>query len=184
MIRPPVGGRFTATNATLKMLINVAYKIRNYELSGGPAWLESEHYDVNAKAEGNPTQDQMFLMLQKMLEDRFKLKLHRETKELPVYALLVAKNGPKLKKSSDSDCVAIDPNKPLPPPPPPPAPGQPFSLKPGSLPCGAMFMMGNALEANKTDMSQFAGALTNMRDLDRPVIDQPGLTGTVTIHLD
>jgi uncharacterized protein (TIGR03435 family) len=175
-LRPPVGGRFTATNATLKMLIDVAYKVRTYQLSGGPGWIDSEHYDLTAKAEGNPNQDQVFLMLQKLLEDRFQLRLHHETKEMPVYALVVAKNGPKLKEFTESGCVPFDPDK------PPPPPGQPFAA--GAVPCGVFLMMGSALEATKTDMKQFASALTNMQELGRPVIDKTGLTGTYAIHLE
>jgi uncharacterized protein (TIGR03435 family) len=182
-LRPPVGGRFTATNATLKMLIDVAYKVRTYQLSGGPGWLDSEHYDLTAKAEGNANQDQVFLMLQKLLEDRFQLRLHHETKEMPVYALVVAKNGAKngskLKEFTESGCVPFDPDK---PPPPPPPPGQPFAR--GTVPCGVFLMMGNALEATKTDIKQFASALTNMQELGRPVIDKTGLTGTYAIHLE
>lgn len=95
------GGRFNAKNVTVKMLIQHAYNVRDFQISGGPAWLTSEHYDVVAKAEGDQQirPEQLRLMVQALLADRFKLTFHRDTKELPIYALVVAKNGPKLQPS-------------------------------------------------------------------------------------
>ena len=96
MIRPPVGGRFTATNARLKMLIGLAYKLQDYEISGGPGWINTDGYDITAKAtDSNIGVDQLRPMLRALLEDRFQLKVHRESKEVPVYALLPGKNGLK-----------------------------------------------------------------------------------------
>src|SRR5260370_5924753 len=99
MRRQP-GGRVTVTNAPLRMLITFAYDLREHQLSGGPSWLNSDRYDIVAKADNpNPTEAEMKLMFQTLLADRFQLKAHRETKELPVYALIVGKNGPKLSKA-------------------------------------------------------------------------------------
>jgi uncharacterized protein (TIGR03435 family) len=174
MVRPPVGGRFTATNARLKMLIGLAYKVQNFEISGGPAWIDTEGYDVTAKAADSTIGiDQLRPMLQTLLEDRFKLAVHRETKEVPVYALLAGKNGPKLPEAKESGCVPFEPNK----PPPPPAPGQ---FPP--TPCGGFFMGPNHLEGGKVGMTQLAGALSNI--LGRPVIDKTGFTGTFDVKLD
>jgi uncharacterized protein (TIGR03435 family) len=89
----PAGGRSTATNIPLQFLIENAYRIKDFQLSGAPSWLLSERYDIEAKAEGTPGYDAMLPMLQKLLEDRLQLKFHRETKELPIYALVVAKTG-------------------------------------------------------------------------------------------
>jgi uncharacterized protein (TIGR03435 family) len=90
-------GRFTTSNTTLKMLITFAYDIRGHQLSGGPGWLDSDRYDIVAKADGaNPSEAELKQMVQMMLADRFQLTIHRETKEMPVYALVVGKNGPKL----------------------------------------------------------------------------------------
>ena len=98
------GGRFTAENASLGRLIEFAYDVRTYQISGGPKWLESDGFDIVAKAEGeNPDLRQM---LQKLLEDRFKLALHRETKDLSLYTLVVGKGGPKLQRS-DKDRGSI-----------------------------------------------------------------------------
>jgi uncharacterized protein (TIGR03435 family) len=105
------GGRFTATGVTLRMLITRAYDIRDYQISGLPGWASSDRYDINAKAE-NPkaTSAQIKLMLQSLLAERFNLKLHRETKKLPIYNLVVGKNGPKLKKSEFQPGDAQPPN--------------------------------------------------------------------------
>ena len=90
-------GRFTTTNTTLKMLITFAYDIRGHQLSGGPSWLDSDRYDIVAKAEGaDPSEAQLKQMVQALLADRFQLTIHREMKEMPVYALVVGKNGSKL----------------------------------------------------------------------------------------
>jgi uncharacterized protein (TIGR03435 family) len=142
-------------------------------------------------------------MLQTLLEERFKLTLHREKKDLPMYALVVGKNGPKLKESAD-DPVAKDASAPAvggaPPPPPPPADGHSGEaamgrIKVGSdgfpkLPAGAprgaiMIMMTNGrfrLQTNKQSMAGLADMLSGQ--LDRPVVDLTGLKGNYDITLD
>ncbi len=97
-ISPSGTGTFTATNVTLEVLIGMAYGINSNLVSGKQNWLESQQYDVSAKPEGAQglTYEQLRPMLQKLLEDRFKLKIHRETKDSPGYALVIAKDGPKL----------------------------------------------------------------------------------------
>ncbi len=95
------GGRFTTNNASLERLIEFAYDVRAHQISGGPKWFETDGFDIVAKAEGeNPD---LRLMLQKLLEDRFKLAIHRETKELSVYTLVAGKGGPKLQRSDKAD---------------------------------------------------------------------------------
>jgi len=94
-------GRLTASGVTLKQLIFEAYDMPYYRILGGPSWLDSETYDLEAKAETAVGLDQLKLMLRSLLADRFKLTLHRETKELRVYSLTVAKNGPKLQSAKD-----------------------------------------------------------------------------------
>jgi uncharacterized protein (TIGR03435 family) len=88
-------GRLTATNVSLKSCIYFAYGIKDYQISG-PEWLSSERYDITAKAASGVPDKQLMPMLQTLLQDRFKLRLHRQTKELPAYALVVGKGGPKL----------------------------------------------------------------------------------------
>jgi len=178
MIRPPAGGRFTATNARLKMLIGLAYNVQNFEISGGPAWINSDGYDIEAKAaDSNIGIEQLRPMLQMLLEDRFKLMIHRETKEVPVYALTAGKNGPKLPEAKEGGCVTFGPNL---PPPPPPAPGQPFAPPP--TPCGGFMMGPNRMEGGRVSMAQFVRSLSNI--LGRPVIDKTAFTGTFDVHLE
>ena len=91
------GGRFTATNYNLRRLIAVAFNLylgqTQNTLLGKPDWIDSEHFDIEAETEGNPTIDQKRLMLQSLLSDRFKLMAHHETRQLPVYALVLSKPG-------------------------------------------------------------------------------------------
>src|SRR5260370_6505371 len=92
-------GSLAAVGVTLKFLVAEIYKVRAYQVSGGPGWIGSERWDIRAKAEGvegRLSVDQFDTMLQALLADRFQLKVHNETKEMPVYALLVGKNGSKL----------------------------------------------------------------------------------------
>ena len=165
-MRPPVDGRFTATNVTLKMLIALAYKVRQLEISGGPTWITSDRYDINAKAaDVNVSGDQSRFMLQRMLEERFKLEVHRETKELPVYALLPAKNGLKILDAKEGSCIATASN-----PPRASTPGQPF------IPvCGSFIVMPTGLEGKKISMAQLANTLSGI--VGPPVIDKTGYAG-------
>ncbi len=93
------GGRFIAKGLNAKMLIQQAYGVRDFQISGAPSWASTDRYEINAKGEGNITRDDLKPMLQALLADRFKLTIQRETKDMPVYNLVVAKGGPKLKES-------------------------------------------------------------------------------------
>src|SRR5262245_20025142 len=83
------GGRFVATGLSLKMLVGRGYAVPEMRIVGGPSWVESERYDIEAKAPDGATPAQLPPMIQSMLEDRFQLKVHRETKDMPVYELVV-----------------------------------------------------------------------------------------------
>jgi bla regulator protein blaR1 len=107
------GGRWTASGVTPSMLIQQAYDVREYQISGGPGWLTTERYDIVAKAE-TPDVDRETLrvLLQSLLAERFNLQIHRETKELPIYELVVGKGGHKLHKSEiQPDTQPADPAK-------------------------------------------------------------------------
>lgn len=102
------GGRFTATNLTLRALIQIAYDVPALMISGGSNVLDSGTYDIDAKAESAAAQaPELKRMLQALLGERFKLSLRRETKGLQIYALVVGKNGPKLQKAEDRDCPDV-----------------------------------------------------------------------------
>jgi bla regulator protein blaR1 len=94
------GGRLTASNVTVKMLVQQAYDVKSFQITGGPGWLGTEHYDIVAKGEGATSPDDFKPMLQALLTQRFHLTFHRESKELPIYALVVGKNGPKLTENT------------------------------------------------------------------------------------
>jgi bla regulator protein BlaR1 len=103
------GGRFAANNASLSLLIQTAYDVRSHQISGGPNWLDSAKYDIDAKPDsaapipaGPAGGPQMRSMLRSLLEERFKLKLHRELREEPTYELVVARGGPKLQQATES----------------------------------------------------------------------------------
>lgn len=96
-IRPAPGGeRYLASNVTLKTMITVAYRLKSEQVAGGPAWMDTEGFDMNAKAERPSSMEELHAMLQDLLADRFKLRFHRESREMPMYALTVDKGGPKL----------------------------------------------------------------------------------------
>ena len=83
----PGGERFTATNAPLRVLIMMAYGVADWQVSGGPGWMNSKYFDIEAKPERPASRDQIFQMLRSLLSDRFQLKLHEETRDVPVYVL-------------------------------------------------------------------------------------------------
>jgi uncharacterized protein (TIGR03435 family) len=89
------GGGIVLTNVNLQTLVSMAYNIQSFQLSGGPPWLRSRRFDVAAKAPGAAAKSQTWDMLQTLLADRFQLAIHRETRELPIFELVVAKGGPK-----------------------------------------------------------------------------------------
>ena len=98
----PGGGRLSTIATSLRMLITFAYDVKDFQLSGGPGWANSEMYDIVAKADGNATRPQLRLMLQALLKDRFKLVIRHETKDAPIYELVVAKGGSKMQEDTAS----------------------------------------------------------------------------------
>ena len=105
---PSSGGRTTPggmemRNTTLKSLVLSSYRLNEFQLEGGPKWMDSAVFNIDAKLPAGAPRDQMTPMMQTMLADRFKLEFHRETKTLPEYALVIAKGGPKLQEASEDD---------------------------------------------------------------------------------
>jgi uncharacterized protein (TIGR03435 family) len=185
----PDPGQITYTNVTVKNVLMNAYGVKGFQISG-PGWLDSERYDIVAKVPRGATKAEFMAMLQNLLAERFKLTLHREKKDLPMYALVVGKNGPKLKESVD---------EPAPKEGDAPKGGGPADgpladrgmgkmamgkdgfpvLPPGSGGRGAtamMLMNGNArMTAGGQSMAGLAEMLSGQLDL--PVVDMTGLTG-------
>ena len=154
------GARFTEDTATLQDLIMDAYGVKAYQIVGMADWAKSprgEYYDIAAiSSVKSPSSVELQLMLRALLADRFKLTLHREMKELPVYALVVGKNGPKLRELSDAEKDAIRAAR-----------GSPGPARgPQSTPAPVM----------TTTISMLMRLLSNT--VDRPLIDETGLTGT------
>jgi uncharacterized protein (TIGR03435 family) len=101
------GGRFRASATTLNFLLEWAYGIQPSQHSGGPSWIETDRYDVIAKAENNASDDQMKLMMRTLLADRFQLKFHNEKKVLPVYVISVGKTAPRLFPPKDGETHSL-----------------------------------------------------------------------------
>lgn len=99
----PTPGMLTIKNLTLRDLIKEAYKTEDYQLSGGPAWVDSDSYDVVAKAETKATTAEMLPMLQALLGERFHLEIHREIGQVPGYWLVVGKHGSKMEQVPEGD---------------------------------------------------------------------------------
>lgn len=175
MIMMQPGGRFVAT-ATLKMLMGFAYRVRDFQISGGPQWIATDRWNIEGKAEegsispptGSPFDptlpNPMLMMVQSLIEDRFQARIHRETRELPVYELVVAKGGPKIKLSEDQS--PFRPPERGAPPPPPPQPG-------GPTPRGSFRMGRGDLEANGVPLANFVQSLS--QQLGRPIVDKTEL---------
>lgn len=126
--------RVTFTGMPMMNLLTTAYDVKNFQITG-PAWLDSERFDISAKIAPGATKEQFHLMLQNLLMERFHLVLHRESKQLPGYELVIAKSGLKLKESTE----VIDTSAPPGPPPGPPGPpkrdanGNPILERPGLM---------------------------------------------------
>ncbi len=172
------------SNVTLKMLIAAAYEVKEFQISG-PDWLESGGYDVRARIPAGTSKDRIPSMLRALLADRFKLALHRETRNLPVYALVIAKGGPKLKEVDPETLnrqAAGAGGSPDAPPPPSPD-GAEHAGTPPSGPglrvvinhTGARQMFGQA------ETSRLANLLSSF--LERPVLDKTGLKGTYEMNM-
>jgi uncharacterized protein (TIGR03435 family) len=96
----PTQSRFAISAITLKSLVAYAYDVREFQISGGPKWLDADQFDIVAKPDSNPTPERISAMARALLAERFDLQLHRESKEMPVLALVVSKGGPKLQPSA------------------------------------------------------------------------------------
>jgi uncharacterized protein (TIGR03435 family) len=149
------GRQISTTNTSVSYLITYAYGIQAKQITGGPAWLESEKYDVTGKpeGEGQPSPNQWKAMIQKLLADRFQLTFHRDKKELSVYVIVVARNGPKLTRSE------------------------------GNLNGGpSLLFKGASLPGKNATVGDLAGVMERTV-LDRPVVDQTGLAGRFDFNL-
>jgi uncharacterized protein (TIGR03435 family) len=161
---------YAATNVSLNMLIQAAYGIKEDQISGAPSWADSARYDIDAKVAGPDVPDLQKMknedrgvLLQPLLSERFKLAIHRETKVLPIYELVVAKNGPKLKEATPGDTSSD-------------------GIKGAyGVPRAGMMMRPGQLTGQGIPMTFLANQLS--RQLHRTVIDKTGLTGKYDLTL-
>lgn len=161
---------FTANGVTTKFLVGFAYNLKDFQISGGPGWVDSEKYDINAKMDEatiealkklppEQAQEQRRLMLQSLLAERFSLKVSQSSKDLPIYALVVVKSGSRLSPVADSKSGSAD------------SPG------PKSL----MRMAPGGLTATGIPISLLVDRLS--REVGRKVVDKTGLTGAYDFTL-
>jgi uncharacterized protein (TIGR03435 family) len=159
-------GQITFTNSSIADLIQSAYDVKSFQVTG-PGWLQTERFDVIAKVPAGATKAESRIMLQHLLADRFKLVLHRSTKESSIYALVVAKGGPKLTESAKpADAEAAN--------------------EPGHVGGGMTMMIAPGgrmrMVAQGTTIAKLVDALA--MQLDRPVVDMTGLAGTYDLTLE
>jgi uncharacterized protein (TIGR03435 family) len=162
------GGRLTVVNNPIFNVIDNAYGISKYQLIGAPDWVESERYDIEARGPATAGHKEMMLMVQALLADRFAMRAHFETREMPAYILTVAKGGPKLRLTGSEDCVPFDGTKP----------------NPQAVPnvCGNDHLSrNNVWSATHISMRDVAGLLSSV--MRRPVIDHTGIKGTFDVHM-
>ena len=186
MLQP--GGRVIATNLALRDLIRAAYGVDDNQLVGGPAWIDADRFDVEARGPADLTPARGQAMLRDLLADRFKLVAHPETRQLPIYRLVMARRdrapGPRLKPSGP-ECAPITPPPGIPTPPPPPPPtgggGVPLTDTDGTpRRCGTMMFPG-AMSTRSVTLSAFAKLLSF--GVGRPVVDETGWAGAFDIDL-
>jgi uncharacterized protein (TIGR03435 family) len=176
-VRGQPGGRLTITNNTLRNIIRNAYSLQDFQIIGGPDWIDAERWDIVAKGEDNPQREQMSAMLQTLLADRFKLVVHRETREMPIYALVFSRGdrafGPQFHVST-TDCRALMAAARA------RGAAAPPSRVGGPVSCG-MFVTNGRIEMNAEVMVNLVRNLAPLAG--RSIIDKTGLTGNYDMEL-
>jgi len=177
----PDPSRIRLTDMTLRMLIMRAYDVQSFQVSG-PSWMDSQHFDVIAKVPHGAAKEDAKMMLQNLLADRFKLKLHKESRQAPIYELVVAKGGIKLKGAAQTAAAPAEG-------PGGPPPGPPLRDKDGLLrtPHGQLGIQGGVngrmrMQGDAVTMARLTDILGTA--MGRPVVDKTGLTGAYDVTLD
>jgi uncharacterized protein (TIGR03435 family) len=161
-------------------LVGARMGARRMEVLGGPGWLDTERYDVLAKSEGSAPGQSAAPMLQTLLEEQFKVKVHRESRSSAVYFLTAANGGPKLQPAMPGSCIEMDLSDIRPPA--PPKPGEKVTNYCGT---GHERTKGSFMVADwyGVSMAELAGRLLS-DEADLPVVDQTGLTQRFDIHME
>ena len=178
----PQNGRFMATNVTVKQLITNAYNLRSFQVTGGPSWLDTDRFDLMATVghEIKPTATgpppEVIQMVKNLLADRFKLVAHTETREMPVYNLVLARSdgklGPKM-RPAEVDCAALMARG-----------GPPPTTPPGQMPPCSTRISGGTLTGRGGAIAQIARTFAGLPSIGRLVVDKTGLTGSFDIDLE
>lgn len=158
------GVSVSMTNQTLKNMMLWAWRIHDFQLVGGPGWIDKDRYDVAAKAPADANLQQRQLMVQSLLEERFRLAIHREIRELPIYALTVAKGGLRIQPVKDGACIMPDPKNP--------------GFAPGKTLmdyCGSGGFGRGMMEGSSATMTELAESLSGV--VGRTVVNQTGVNG-------
>jgi uncharacterized protein (TIGR03435 family) len=177
------GGRMNFVNVPLRQLIMRAYLVQPFQIIGGPDWIGTDRFDVIAKAETDVPPDQLNLMLRSLLADRFRLVVHTETRELPVYYLVKARTDGALGaslKAAAVDCGAMGRGRGGLPALPPPGRGGGAGPQPPLADCRALIAPGR-LTLGGQPLAQLASMLGIQ--VGRPVIDKTGLAGGYDLEL-
>ncbi len=188
--------RFIAANVSIKQLMGWAFAgnslpLPDYEVSGGPNWIDSDRYDIDAKLEDSQVAElqklsdldrilQVRRMVQGLLADRFKLVVNNTTETRPVYALVIAKGG--LKMNETTPCTAPPPGF-APPPPPPPPPGASPVASQGPAARTRPQLTGRPGDLVACELPVKGLVRVLQLSLDRPIVDQTGLTGNYSFEL-
>ena len=186
---PPIamlrGDRFLAPNSTVRELIRVAYVVEELQISGGPGWIDADHYSIEATAGAGVGADDARAMLRAMLAGRFKLATHTEKRDLQGFALVsLGKKAADLRPSGPQ-CAPMRPPAGVgaPPPPPPPPPGAsiiPLSAGRALSKCGSM-IAGGYLSLRGIALEQLATLLSQL--IHQPIVERTKLTGPYDIDL-
>lgn len=165
---PP--GRLTAVNVPLRFAIRQAYRVPESRMVGGPPWLDTDRFDILATAPADAATPDVRQMLRVLLADRFGLVLHSETRQMPIYSLVLARDdrdlGPNLRRSG-TDCT-----------------GQTSRLVAGRVQCGVLVSQAPTSASLRGGGARFAEFVRLLGDfLDRPIVDDTGLTGTFDLEL-
>jgi uncharacterized protein (TIGR03435 family) len=176
------GGRVVIRGMPLRALVTFAYRVRDFQISGGPGWMGTDQWDIEARAEegsvprltGLPDPnrpDPIAIRLQSLMEDRFQLKMHRDFRELPIYELSIAKGGSKVKLAADQSSYR-----------PPERDAAPPSMPSGGgMPRFSMWTGRGTLEAVAMEFTNIVQALSST--LGRTVVDKTGLKGLYDLKL-
>jgi len=186
-VRPVLqpGGRVLMRNQTLRDLILTAYGVRENELIGGPDWVGSTGFDLEARGAPDMSAETALAMLRTLLADRFSLALRRQRRDLPIYIMIAARNGrpgPQLRPAA-AQCADVNRPKGMPPGPPPSEVPVPLPLRVAGTPrrCPSLFIAGH-FSGRAVSMDILAGELADVAG--RPVVNRTGLTGEFDLDLN